>query len=226
MSLLYNWTPNNKLFRDGPPYREDIPDFKKPIADSMLDCGSIKNLVHFINMFLKEYNIKGKMLQVGASFNSMKQTEECFGLEAWNLDLVDDKQPTTIIGDVTNCPEIPNESFDFVFSSDTFEHLTTPWTAAKEMIRILKPNGLVFVTTLFSWRYHCCPIDYWRFTPQALMFLFKELECIEANWDIHNRRVPQQGRSEGEPDYDICPEDHFGPWMENWRVYYVGRKTT
>ena len=103
---------------------------------------------------------------------------------------------------------------------DTLEHVTEPRKAAHEICRLLKPGGMVCIVTVFSWRYHADPIDYWRFTPHCLKFLFKDLECIETNWDIRNRRVPYQGKEETE----ICPEDEFGPWIENWRVYYIGRK--
>ena len=41
---------------------------------------------------------------------------------------------------------------------------TGPWLAAAEIARILKPGGLAITHTLFSWRNHPCPIDYWRFS--------------------------------------------------------------
>jgi len=93
------------------------------------------------------------------------------------------------------------------------------------MVRILKPNGFIFVTTLFSWRYHTSPIDFWRFTPHCLAYLFEGLECVEANWNISNRRGLDEDGIQGKGDAnDVVPEDNMGAWRENWRVYYVGRK--
>lgn len=175
---------------------------------------------------LKRHNVIGpdkKMLEIGGRDTSSFINEENFWeLEYHNLNLENRYNcPRTIIGNITNCKEIPDNSFDFIYSMDTFEHIDRPWKASEEITRILKPNGIVFIVTLFAWRYHPDPIDYWRFSPHCLKFLFETLQCIECNWDIKNRRVPFQGQ---DVDNDICPEDHFGPWLENWRVYYIGRK--
>lgn len=175
---------------------------------------------------LKKHGLEGlqfKMLEVGGrSEGSYTQDEGFWGLEFHNLNLENPHNCSrTVIGDITNCPEIPDNSYDFVYSMDTFEHIAEPWKAAKEIVRILKPGGITFIVTLFAWRYHPAPIDYWRFSPHCLAFLFKDLELIEANWDIRNRRVPHQGTIE---ENDVCPEDHFGPFLENFRVYFIGKK--
>lgn len=216
--MLQNWKPKKELFRD----LTEEPS--RLIAKSMLDCWRVENIHIHVKKYIIRYDIKGKMLQIGASYENMIQTGKFFELECWNLDIDDDKHPNTIIADITNCPQIKDNSFDFIYSIDTFEHIKEPWKASKEIIRILKPNGLICIIAPFSWRYHCSPIDYWRFTPQCLMFLFKDLKCLEANWDIKNRRVPYQGTTKEAPYYDICPEDHFGPWLENWRSYFIGIK--
>jgi len=77
-----------------------------------------------------------------------------------------------VFGDITNCPEIENDSYDFVLSINTLEHVSEPWTAAENMVRILKPNSLMLMIAPFNWRYHEHPIDYWRFSPRGLEYLF------------------------------------------------------
>lgn len=49
-----------------------------------------------------------------------------------------------IIGDITKCPQIPDNTYDMVFSIDVFEHINKPWLAAKEIVRILKPGGVSY----------------------------------------------------------------------------------
>ncbi len=168
-------------------------------------------------------NLSKSMLEIGGRYEGNYSAEENFwGLKYYNLNLENKFGcERTLVGDITKC-DLPDNSYDFIYSMDTFEHINRPWLAAKEIERLLKPGGIAFIVTLFSWRYHPDPIDYWRFSPHCLKFLFDGLDCIEANWDIRNRRVPIQGH---EGDNDICPEDHFGPWLENWRVYYIGRKS-
>ena len=69
-----------------------------------------------------------------------------------------------IYGDICDCPQIPDESYDIVFSTSVFEHIKEPWKAAKECVRITKKGGINVHLTLFSWRYHPVPVDcfvYW-----------------------------------------------------------------
>ncbi len=199
------------------------------IANSLLQSKSIQHLGTYAKEFLSKYNIKGKMLEVGGSgispggFQPEQHKIDYWGMEYTNLDFRNDEQPHTIIGDICKAP-FEDKTFDFVFSADTFEHIIEPWVAAKEMCRILKPGGLCFVYTLFSWRYHCSPIDYWRFSPACLAYLFKDLECLEANWDSKNRRQDHRGSNNEEKWHDSVPLDNLGGWRENWRVFFMGRK--
>lgn len=41
----------------------------------------------------------------------------------------------------------PNDSFDFVISSETIEHVPDPAQAVRELARVLKPGGKLFLTT-------------------------------------------------------------------------------
>ena len=197
------------------------PKLPTTMLDSM-DFSGVELYSHIKNT-LKKYKVSGKMLEVGArGEEGFIESQNFWEMEYYNLNLENPHNcPRTILADITNCPEIPDNTYDYIYSMDTFEHIKEPWKASKEIIRILKPGGIVFVVTLFSWRYHPQPVDFWRFTPHCLAFLFEPLELIEANWDIRNRRVPYQGH---EIDKDVCPEDQFGPWLENWRVFYIGVK--
>lgn len=158
----------------------------------------------------------GKFLEIGGRLNPMEQFFPQF--ECVNLDL-EHTDENVIIGDITHCPEIANDTFDVIISFDVFEHINRPWKAAEEIIRILKPGGLTYHSTLWSWRYHPCPIDYWRFSPDALEFLFDGLETVVKEFDTVERRrnILGQGR------YKL-KSDAFGGWRENWRVHYAGRK--
>lgn len=169
-----------------------------------------------------------KMLDVGGRANgdSYYKGEASF----WNMDyhilnIAGDEHPKFFKADITNCPEIPSNSFDFIYSSDTFEHISKPWLAAKEITRILKPGGMCYIITLFSWRYHKAPEDYFRYTPFGLISLFDELEALEANWDAKNRRGPDGIGLQGDGTAnDLVPTDVMGAWRENWRVFYFGKK--
>lgn len=131
--------------------------------------------------------------------------------------------PNTIIADITDCAEqVPDASFDLVFSSDVFEHIDRPWRAAPEIARILKPGGIAVTHTLFSWRNHPCPIDYWRYSAECLEFLFADLVTLEKGYDLSQRRHDQPGFWAS--GADSVPVDQYGGWREHWSVFHVGRK--
>lgn len=141
------------------------------------------------------------------------------GFSYVNLDL-EHSDETTIVGDITDCPEIADGTYDVVLSVDVFEHVDRPWLAAAEIARILKPGGLAYTSTLFSWRYHPCPIDYWRYTPDALEFLFADLITFDKGFDLTERRRDLRKKAKDDP----MPIDALGGWRENVRVHHAGRK--
>jgi methyltransferase family protein len=142
-----------------------------------------------------------------------------------DLNLVASDIPNTIIADITGCADvIPDNSFDVVFSSDVFEHIDRPWLAAQEIARILRPGGIAITHTLFSWRNHPCPIDYWRYSAECLEFLFGDLTCLEKGYDLSQRRDDQPGFWPS--GNDSVPLDHLGGWREHWSVYCVSYQGT
>ena len=53
---------------------------------------------------------------------------------------------TTVVGSILDIP-FPDNSFDVVISSEVIEHTVDPQRAISEMHRVLKPGGLMVVTT-------------------------------------------------------------------------------
>ncbi|MCY4726192.1 class I SAM-dependent methyltransferase [Nocardioides sp. STR2] len=39
-----------------------------------------------------------------------------------------------------------DEAFDVVYSSNVLEHVSEPWTVAEEMLRVLRPGGMAFIS--------------------------------------------------------------------------------
>jgi len=170
-----------------------------------------------IEAFFTEQKLtSGRVLEIGGRDNPYR--ERFSNYDYLNLDL-SETGPGVLLGDITGCPQIEDASFDAIISVDVFEHINRPWLATKEIGRLLKPGGLTYHSTLFSWRYHPCPIDYWRFTPDALRFLFEDLEHVDSGFDDLERRRDIFGKGGNK----LTP-DAFGGWRENWRVFYAGKK--
>lgn len=173
---------------------------------------------HFLTFVDKAGLKSGRLVEIGGRENPIKGRKGIEGFDYVAFDL-EKSSPEVVVADITHCPQIPNNYCDIVFTVDVFEHINRPWRAAAEITRILKPGGICYTSTLFSWRYHPCPIDYWRYTPACLSFLFENLETMAADFDTLERRRNIVGR-----DNNKVETDSFGGWRENWRVFHVGRK--
>lgn len=171
--------------------------------------------------FVSGLDLSGRtVLEVGGRRYPRSHLFEPSGASYVAVDLDPDTGDGVVAADICSCPELPSDSVGMVVSVDVFEHLAEPWRAAKEICRILEPGGVAYTSTLFSWRYHPVPADYWRFTPAALELLFSRLDLIESGFDDTERRRNITGKGKSAP----IEQDAFGGWRENWRVFHVGRK--
>jgi SAM-dependent methyltransferase len=90
-----------------------------------------------------------------------------------------------ILCDISDMKPISDESIGLVLNLESLEHISYPQKAIDEIRRILKPEGLLILTTVMHFKIHPAPKDYWRFTPEGLELLlgrFKILDCtLEGN---------------------------------------------
>lgn len=85
-----------------------------------------------------------------------------------------------VVCDISDMKPISDESIGLVLNLESLEHIPYPQKAVDEIYRVLRPNGLLILTTVMHFKIHPCPKDYWRFTPEGLAFLlhqFKMLDC-------------------------------------------------
>ncbi|PBC02075.1 class I SAM-dependent methyltransferase [Mesorhizobium sp. WSM3860] len=80
---------------------------------------------------------------------------------------------TDVLAVVEKIPFRDN-SFDYVISNAVLEHVRDPFSAAREMTRVLKPGGEMFVHVPFLQPYHGYPHHYYNMTKDGLRNLFKE----------------------------------------------------
>ncbi len=68
---------------------------------------------------------------------------------------------------------LPAESVGTVLIMETLEHVRYPFRAISEVHRILKPQGIVLLSSVMNYPIHDTH-DYWRFTPEALQALLED----------------------------------------------------
>ncbi len=77
---------------------------------------------------------------------------------------------------------LPSESTGTVLILDTLEHVEHPAKAIEEAYRILKPRGLLVISSVMNFPIHDYPSDYWRFTPEGFRSLLKEFTYVQVDF--------------------------------------------
>lgn len=118
-------------------------------------------------------SFNGTVLDVGCGFmpyrqivTSNRKVEKYIGMDLANSRVYEQAQP-----DLTwNGTQIPMEdqSVDCVMATEFLEHHSEPETVLKEIVRVMKPNGMFFATVPFIWNLHEIPHDEYRYTPYSL----------------------------------------------------------
>lgn len=82
------------------------------------------------------------------------------------LDFVAGAGVDVVMSDPYRIP-IDSDSVDVVVTSSCFEHSEFFWLSFLEIIRILKPNGLLYLNAPTTGSFHRFPVDCWRFYPDS-----------------------------------------------------------
>jgi SAM-dependent methyltransferase len=82
------------------------------------------------------------------------------------VDFVAGKGVDVVLDDPYVLP-FPSESVDVVLSSSCLEHSEMFWLAFLEMMRILRPSGLLYLNVPSNGSFHRYPVDCWRFYPDS-----------------------------------------------------------
>lgn len=78
-----------------------------------------------------------------------------------------------LVLDVRCMPQAASAAFDCVFCSGVLEHVDDFQAGLRELVRILKPGGILLLGLPFRQPLHLAPYDYWRFTEYGIRALLK-----------------------------------------------------
>ena len=84
-----------------------------------------------------------------------------------------------VICDICDMGPIEDNSIGSVLLLESLEHIEQPQKALDEIFRVLKPNGLLVLTTVMALGIHRYPKDYWRFCPDGIELLMKRFKIVE-----------------------------------------------
>jgi SAM-dependent methyltransferase len=62
---------------------------------------------------------------------------------------------------------LANDSVDAAVTSSVFEHDVCFWETFLDLVRVLRPGGLLYINAPSNYAFHRYPVDCWRFYPDA-----------------------------------------------------------
>jgi 2-polyprenyl-3-methyl-5-hydroxy-6-metoxy-1,4-benzoquinol methylase len=142
--------------------------------------------------------VDGPVLAIGIRTDNNEQlaaTRALFGgREIISLD-IHSGNGVDVVGDIHDVQSIfADAQFACVYSDSVIEHLAMPWVAALEMLRVLKPGGVLAHSIPWVWPSHSQPNDFFRMSAEGLHNLFSpQIGCrtIQTGEGALARVVPE-----------------------------------
>jgi hypothetical protein len=101
-------------------------------------------------------------MDIGGSLRSIAPSEATY----IGVDMEEGNGVDQVLSDPYSYP-FDNETFDAIVSTSCWEHDPMFWLTFLEGLRVLSPNGFMYINAPSSGAYHHFPLDYWRFYPDA-----------------------------------------------------------
>ena len=112
---------------------------------------------------------------------------------------------------------IADDSIGTALLLDTVEHVARPWRALEEVHRVLRPGGIVLMTSHMYFPIHAHPDDYWRFTKSGFRVLLEPFEviCVESAGmaKLPHTVVGVAGKAPVDPALKIALERVVRDWV-------------
>ncbi len=142
----------------------------------MLDWRLFKSPLYILKRLQKESLrkagtlLRGRLLDVGCGESPYR--ELCPNAEYIGLDRAPGRN-TAVLGDGLDLP-FKDGMLDGAVMTEVLEHVPVPEALIREVARVVRKQGLLYLTAPMTWCLHYAPNDYYRFTQYGLEFLLRQ----------------------------------------------------
>lgn len=162
--------------------KEDIPDSLDYFKHLMKRYDKLYNFLIYLispvfidrslSNFLKKYVENKDVIALNLGSGNSNISHKII-----NVDIFPYKN-TDICCNIANL-SFKDNSIDIVFCIAVLEHVPNPEKVVSEIRRVLKKDGVVYLSFPFIQGFHASPFDYSRRTYEGMKFLFKDFKLID-----------------------------------------------
>lgn len=136
-----------------------------------------KHVDDFMYSNFKNVKKNSKILDIGAGYKPYEKLFKNCYYESCDFDDVlreigdENKYKHTFYCDITKSIPVNDNLYDIVICNEVLEHINEPNYALKEIYRILKPDGKLYITTTQCHGLHQEPHNYYNYLSYGLKYL-------------------------------------------------------
>jgi SAM-dependent methyltransferase len=161
----------------------------------------------------KKMDLKGPLLEVGSKVYDGGVSFDFKSLFPGEVYVGIDMLPGLGVDHVVNlCDDfevvdkvLKGRRFSTIICGSVLEHCENPFKAAENITKLLKKGGVVFVSVPFVFGIHGYPDDYFRYTPNGIKKVFRDLDFdqIAGHFSSNDHLQEEVHSLDSLPDYLI-----------------------
>lgn len=159
---------------------------------------------YYLDQCLKTIPFSGDILDIGGKKDNKRGEfrPPMDQVNSWKFLNIDSSTNPDYLAAAENTG-LPNKTFDIVLMCETLEHLPYPVEALGECSRVLKVEGMLYITVPFLYPVHADPYDFQRWTPE---------------------RIKTELAKQSFGDIEILPMGGFWAVVYDMTRFYIGKR--
>ncbi len=134
-----------------------------------------ESILEFALRAAAELPAGSRLIDVGAGNSPYRElfTQLSYESTDWEHSAHPGARAVDHVGPAHDLP-VHDESYDAVLCTQVLEHVPNPDEVARELHRILRPGGRLYLTVPLAWELHEMPFDFYRYTASGLARIFAD----------------------------------------------------